>query len=91
MNVSNGCPLLRTFETAGRAVGGFSSPLLITSMLGGILSILHSYFMEKSKIIYILRLFSGALNGELILHNLISFQNEIFVDFCGGKSLNLTN
>lgn len=38
--------------------------------------------------IYILKLFSGALNRELVLHHLISFQNEIFVDFCDGESLN---
>lgn len=51
-------------------------------------SILHNYFMEKSKMIYILRLFSGALDGELILHNVSSFQDDIFVDFCDGESLN---
>ena len=47
-----------------------------------------NYFMEKSKDILHIKVVSGALNGELILINWISFQNEIFVDFCDGQSLN---
>lgn len=41
--------------------------------------------------IYTVRLFPGALNGELILHNLISLQNDTFVDFCDGEKSELVS